>query len=1181
MRKHRLFTAIATVTLLMVALLLTGSLPAALASASAPTAPWQYGPTTPFNFTRFDGEYSYDTGMVYFLGGRLGDGTTDGSVWSFDPATGVYTDTGVDMPTPVSNYLIAPVLDSNGDEVLMIFGGRPAAGGVVNNTQGYMPSTNTTVDYTGTDPYPVLTSPGGVAVVDNIVYSFGGFDAAQVIADTYIFDLNAPAGSRWTTGPALNLARAYLGFAVVDEIIYAMGGDTYDGATLVAQTMAEKLDTNAGVLAWDDAGVADMPVACDETPAFGFDSASNWDLAGQIVVAGCGQWSSEINEVQLYDVHSDTWDTTFEDLNDARRNHAGAFIPEGDGTGGRPGMWVWGGRQGSDTNVLNTSEYNPVTALGAFTLTPDSQQVSGFGVVTFSMGAVNNTGADDTFDLSYGDTLGWTINGPSSVAVANGATVNFDVDVTIAANATCFDVDDVTVTGTSQANPAYTDDAEALVEYFCETGIGGTIYDANTAQPLPNAYIYVEKSDDGNIYGEAFADANGDYLITGLVAGDYYLAVSAQGYQFSILPNGWPAGADVVSVAQAAITDHDKDMLAPVMALSDTSYDVTLRPNEQVTETLTIENTGTSDLFVSLGTYDDGVNPPPLTPNVGYRIDPRILSNLAESSTTDFIVVMKAQADLSAAYNIADWNVRGAYVYNTLAQTATASQLGIRNFLASQGLQTRPFIAINGLLVRGGNLETVNAVASRPDVAYLLANASIQLETMQTPLLQDLAAYLNSALSPDALTWGVEAVNADDVWGMGDTGQGIVVANIDTGVEWTHSALVNQYRGNGGDHNYNWYHPTSPAGCDGSAAPCDNDGHGSHTMGTIVGSTDPSDPANAAEAIGVAPGAEWIACKGCEANSCSFEALLTCGDWMLAPTDLNGDNPDPAQRPNVVNNSWGGGGGDFWYGGVVGAWRASGIFPQFSAGNSGPGCSTTGSPGDYASTFGAAAIDETLTVAGFSSRGPADVTGLMQPEISAPGVGVRSSLPGNGYGNLSGTSMASPHVAGVVALLWSEYPELVGQIEDTMWILSQTAMPKTTTDGCGGDPSDAVPNNTYGWGIVDAHAAVMQGSDIVVDWVAVDPAGVTVAPGDSATVNLVFTAPATEDTYEGVLQVTADEPYNPEVIVPLTLTVEVPTDVTLSNFDQGATTVTPVWLVAVLATVLLVGLYLRRALRQA
>ncbi|MCA9992314.1 MAG: S8 family serine peptidase [Ardenticatenaceae bacterium] len=1121
---------------LLTILLLSGDLQAVRADlAVAPAAPddyvygqWQIAPNSDFAFTRFDAEYSATTGKVYVLGGRLADGNTDGSVWEFDPATGTYTDTGVDMPVPISNYQIASV-DNAGTEVLMIFGGRPAAGGVTNAVQGYVPATNTTIDLTATDPLPISTSPGGVVTVDNIVYIFGGFDAAVVTDQTFFFDISAAPGSRYTVGPNLTQARSYIAATAVDGYVYAIGGDDFDGAALLPLNIAERLDTS-NPTAWDDAGVADMPIACDETPAFGFDSDSAYDLAGAIIIAGCGQWSDEIDEVQLYDVASNSWDMDFPNLNEARRNHAGAFVPTGDGTGGTPGMWLWGGRQASDATVLTIPEYYQVTPLGDFTLVPQEQFVSGFGTVTVNMGAANNSGAADTFSLSYSGTQTWPISGPASVAVADGDLVAFTFDVEIPVNATCLDVDVVTIDAVGQVNTSLMDSATATVEFFCPTGVAGTIYDGNSSLALPDAYVYIENVADGSIYGEGFANENGEYLITDVPAGDYYLAVSAEGYQWSVLPDGWPTGADQITIAAAVLTQHDVSLNAPIMEWSANSYDVTLNAGEQMAYTLTITNSGTSPLYLSIGNYDEGVQPPPEQPSPAgpnYRVDPRILSDLAANGSADFIVVMAEQADLSGAYAIRDWNARGQYVWDRLAATAERTQAGLRGQLAAAGLSYRPFVASNGLLVYGGSAELVNQIAARLDVAYLMANDSVAL--VKPPAGP-------SPQSPTTLTWGVMAVNADDVWAGGVTGQGMVVANVDSGVEWTHPALQAQYRGGVGDHDYNWYMPTS--GCPGETEPCDNDGHGTHTMGTMVGSTDPGDPANATEGIGVAPGAEWIACKGCEANGCSFEALLACGDWILAPTDLDGMNPDPSKRPNVVNNSWGGGGGDFWYGGVVGAWRAAGIFPQFSAGNNGPNCSTTGSPGDYGLSFGAAAIAENLSIAGFSSRGPAAVTGMLKPNVSAPGVAVRSSLPGDTYGNLGGTSMASPHVAGTVALIWSAQPALVGQIEDTMWLLSQTATPLYTLDGCGGDTGSSHPNHTFGWGLVNADAAVANAAGIVISWLDVNPAGAIIPAGQSAEITLLFTAPTEAGTYMGTLLLNADEPYNPEVTIPLTLNVE-------------------------------------------
>jgi hypothetical protein len=344
---------------------------------------WTAGPDAGFNFWRFDAEYSPATGKVYFLGGRETGGTnTNGRVWSFDPVTGAYADTGTDMPVPVSNYTIARVTDGSGNELLMIWGGRDQNGAVVNTVQGYNPVTNTTVDLTATDPYPETTSPGAVEVVGNKAYSFGGFDAAVTTAACHIFDITAADGARWTSCPDLNLSRSYIATGVVDGVIYAIGGDTFDGAALNPQTIVEKLDT-ANPTAWDDASVADLPLPCDENRGFGFDTGSGYDLAGKVIVAGCGQWPnvpSELAESLSYDVATNTWDQAFPDLINARRNHAGVFIPAVDAplnakgkikrnvsvqpdgnVTGTPGMWVFGGRMTDDNTILATPEYYQMT----------------------------------------------------------------------------------------------------------------------------------------------------------------------------------------------------------------------------------------------------------------------------------------------------------------------------------------------------------------------------------------------------------------------------------------------------------------------------------------------------------------------------------------------------------------------------------------------------------------------------------------------------------------------------------------------------------------------------------------------------------------------------------------------------------------------------------------------------
>jgi subtilisin family serine protease len=313
-------------------------------------------------------------------------------------------------------------------------------------------------------------------------------------------------------------------------------------------------------------------------------------------------------------------------------------------------------------------------------------------------------------------------------------------------------------------------------------------------------------------------------------------------------------------------------------------------------------------------------------------------------------------------------------------------------------------------------------------------------------------------------------VRADDFWAAsGHNGDGIVVANIDTGVRYTHTALINQYRGTDtGSHDYNWWDPSQICG-PAPSAPCDNDNHGTHTMGTMVGDD------GGANQIGMAPGARWIAAKGCEFNSCSNFALTSSAQWIACPTDRLGNNPDCSMAPDVVNNSWGGGGGDPWYLTFVDAWLAAGIAPIFSAGNSGSGCNTVGSPGDYANTVGVASVTQSDVLSSFSSRGPSSLTSRNQPDISAPGSSVRSSTAASdtSYANFSGTSMASPHVAGAIALMKSVQP---GAPNLGMYkrMVRNTCQSSLGTPGgassCGGVTWNDFPSNHYGWGRLDMMA---------------------------------------------------------------------------------------------------------------
>lgn len=442
---------------------------------------------------------------------------------------------------------------------------------------------------------------------------------------------------------------------------------------------------------------------------------------------------------------------------------------------------------------------------------------------------------------------------------------------------------------------------------------------------------------------------------------------------------------------------------------------------------------------------------------------------------TDFLVIMEKQADLSPAIAILDRGVRLRYVYETLWETAWRSQAPLRARLERLGIDFRPFYIVNMMAVTGER-GLVTRLASRPDVARIVGNPRVRQQVPEP------APERMEPLATQSVAWNVAQVNADDVWALGHTGEGIVVAGQDTGYDWAHPALATQYRGYNGvtaTHDYNWHDAIHSAGSDcgaDSPTPCDDNGHGTHTMGTLVGDD------GLGNQIGVAPGARWIGCRNMNEGFGTPATYAECFEFFLAPYPVSGDpsEGDPAQAPHVINNSW----TCPPYEGcdwdtlqqVVEHIRAAGILVVASAGNSGSSCSTVQDPpAIYDAAFSVGATNSNDYIASFSSRGPVTIGGLgwQKPDISAPGVDVRSSVPGGGYqSGWRGTSMAGPHVSGAAALLWSAAPELIGDIDGTETLLTRTARPRTTAQGCGDDGPADVPNNAYGWGVVDALAAV-------------------------------------------------------------------------------------------------------------
>ena len=438
---------------------------------------------------------------------------------------------------------------------------------------------------------------------------------------------------------------------------------------------------------------------------------------------------------------------------------------------------------------------------------------------------------------------------------------------------------------------------------------------------------------------------------------------------------------------------------------------------------------------------------------------------------------------------------------NALQQEAAAAQADALAWLqprqaAGEAGPVQSLWIINGLAI-SATAGVIAALAERPDVLSVSedtlrryfdpGDTAVMSDTLETPLALD-AGPPTAGEAP----WGLRKIGADQAQlGLGISGAGVVVANIDSGVDWNHPSLRERYRGFGNgvavDHLHNWFDATG----DGADYPSDSAGHGTHTMGTMV-----------AGDTGVAPGAQWIAARALNNLGFGLNSWFHLAfQFMLAP------GGDPALAPDIVSNSWGDNNGlNIEFRDDVRALNRAGIAVFFSAGNRGPRPGTVGSPASLPEAIAIGATDEDDSIASFSSRGPSPINGALKPQLMAPGVGVLSTLPGGAYGIFNGTSMAAPHVAGVAALLLSARP---GMSQDALLsTLIHTAVPL----------SDTLPNNVSGYGRINAFAAVLSVistgalSGTVRDG-ASPVAGATVTATDSVNQRALVTMSAADGSY--------------------------------------------------------------------
>ncbi|NOT36876.1 MAG: S8 family serine peptidase [Saprospiraceae bacterium] len=461
----------------------------------------------------------------------------------------------------------------------------------------------------------------------------------------------------------------------------------------------------------------------------------------------------------------------------------------------------------------------------------------------------------------------------------------------------------------------------------------------------------------------------------------------------------------------------------------------------------------------------------------------KITEKLLEAKKCDVLIELKSKADLSFVGNNLTKKEKAEMVYSLLRNNAEMSQVRLVNYLQVNNINFQSFIIVNAIHATIDQ-KALNDLLSFQEIKFIYYDETLKLLPVTDNTFNTLQAR------GPMLTWGIERIEADKVWSQGYEGQGVTIAGEDTGYNWEVEGIKNKYRGYNTtnqtvDHNYNWHdaiHKASPLSADSInpcgysiRTPCDDHGHGTHTVGTMTGSTEK-------EIYGVAPKANWIGCRNMERGNGALSTYIECFEFFLAPTDLDGLNPKPSLAPSAINNSWycsreeGCDESNFAImEEVVNNLRTSGIVVVVSAGNSGQVCGNISAPpAIFKSSFtvGSFAINDTIS--SFSSSGPVynykDT--IIKPDVCAPGSDVLSRTHTGELAAWSGTSMAGPHVAGLVALIINANPELDGNVSKIEEIIKLSSRPADANIDCIGSTLSARPNHVYGYGKILAPEAI-------------------------------------------------------------------------------------------------------------